>query len=139
MAPLQVSANGPSISHLFFADDVLLFAKAKPSQARVINKILEDFCSISGLKVSLEKSRAFASAGVTRSRKDSVTSTTRIQFTSNLGKYLGFQMHHGRIKKEDFSCIMDIVSNKLASWKGRLPNKPGRVTLALCFDCNTCL
>jgi len=40
----------------FFADDVLLFTKAKPSQAQVINKISEDFCSISGLKVSLEKS-----------------------------------------------------------------------------------
>ena len=55
--PLQVSANGPTISHLFFVDDVLLFAKSKPSKARVINKILDDFCSISGLKVSLDKSR----------------------------------------------------------------------------------
>jgi len=49
---------------------------------------------------------------------------------SNLGKYLGFQIHRGRIKKEDFSSIMDRVSSKLASWKGRLLNKPVRVTLA---------
>ena len=61
----QVSANGPNIFHLFFADDVLLFAKAIPSQARVIYKILEDICFVSGLKVSLQKSRAFASVGVT--------------------------------------------------------------------------
>jgi len=128
--PLQVSANGPTISHLFFADDVLLFAKSKPSQERLINNILDDFCSISGLKVSLDKSRVFASAGVTRRRKESITSTTHIQFTSNLGNYLGFQIHHGRIKKEDFSSIMERVSSKLASWKWRLLNKPGRVTLA---------
>jgi len=69
----------------------------------------------------------FASAGVTRRRKDSITSTTHIPFTSNLGKYLGFQMHHGRIKKEDFASIMDRVSNKLASWKGMLLKKPGCV------------
>ena len=39
-------------------------------------------------------------------------------------------MHHGRSKKEDFASIMDRVSNKIASWKGRLLKKPGRVTLA---------
>lgn len=50
---IQISRNGPSISHLFFADDVLLFAKAKVSQAKVINQILQKFCSISSLKVSM--------------------------------------------------------------------------------------
>jgi len=39
-------------------------------------------------------------------------------------------MHHGRIKKEDFFSVMDRVSNKLASWKVRLLNKPDRVTHA---------
>ena len=39
-------------------------------------------------------------------------------------------MHHGRIKKEDFYSIMDIVFNKLTSWKRGLLNKLGRVTLA---------
>ena len=81
-------------------------------------------------KHPLFQQRVFASAGVTRRRKESITSTTHIQFTSNLGNYLGFQIHHGRIKKEDFSSIMERVSSKLASWKWRLLNKPGRVTLA---------
>lgn len=36
--PSTLSNNGPSISHIFFADDVLLFAKAWVCQARVIKK-----------------------------------------------------------------------------------------------------
>lgn len=38
--PLQVSRNGPRISHLFFADDVLSFTKAKPAQVRLVFNVL---------------------------------------------------------------------------------------------------
>lgn len=50
--PVQVSKNGPKFFHLFFADDVLLFAKAKVSQARLIGGVLEKFCGMSGLKLA---------------------------------------------------------------------------------------
>lgn len=128
--PIRVSKNGPSISHLFFADDVLLFAKAKPSQARLVSNVLDKFCVASGLRVSFEKSRVFALGGVTRTRKNKITGITSVQFTDRLEKYLGFHIHHGRPKKEDYAHLTDKVASKLAAWKGRLLNKPGRVTLA---------
>lgn len=86
---ISPSKTGPKISHLFFVDDVLLFTKAKPSQARLVANVLQDFCSISGLKVSLEKSRALAPKGVHVSRKAKIRNITQINFTNNLGKYLG--------------------------------------------------
>lgn len=128
--PLKLSKDGPQISHLFFADDVLPFAKAKPSQARFISNLLQSFCSFSGLKVSLEKSRAFASKGVTRQRKEKLVGITQIRFTDRIDKYLGFRMLHGRPRNEDFLEIYDKVASKLAAWKGRLLNKPGRTILA---------
>lgn len=51
-------------------------------------------------------------------------------FTNNLEKYLGFKIYNGRIRKEDFLDVMNRVASKLASWKGRLLHKPGRLTLA---------
>jgi hypothetical protein len=64
--PMQISKDGTKLSHLFFADDVLLFTKANVTQARVIKEVLDNFCSLSGLKVSFEKSKFCTSAGVCR-------------------------------------------------------------------------
>lgn len=128
--PISPSRTGPKISHLFFANDVLLFTKAKPCQARLIANVLQEFCSISGLKVSLEKSRALAAKGVQASRKAKIRSITQINFTNNLGKYLGFRIIQGRQRREDFTEAMERMDSKLASWKGKLLNKPGRLTLA---------
>lgn len=128
--PLSLSKGGPKISHLFFADDVLLFAKARPSQARLVANVLDEFCAISGMKVSLDKSRALASKGVTQARKNKLQGITQIAFTSNLGKYLGFKIFHERPKKEDFADIIGRVESKLVAWKGKLLNKSGRLTLA---------
>ena len=59
--PLHFSRGGPGLSHLLFADDVMLFCKAKNSQVRLVMKTLQDFCSASGLKVNVDKSRAMCS------------------------------------------------------------------------------
>ncbi|PNX83783.1 ribonuclease H [Trifolium pratense] len=68
--PIQISKEGTKLSHLFFADDVLLFAKATASQACTVKEVFDRFCAASGLKVSLGKSKFCTSAGVCRSNRD---------------------------------------------------------------------
>lgn len=41
-----------TISHLFFTDDLVLFAKAIVKQAKVMKNIIKEFCNISGQKVN---------------------------------------------------------------------------------------
>ena len=64
--PIGLSQRGPKLSHVCFADDLILFAEASVAQVRVIRKVLETFCLASGQKVSLEKSKIFFSSNVSR-------------------------------------------------------------------------
>jgi len=54
--PIQLASNGLKLSHLFFADDLILFAEASMDQVQVINDCLEGFCASSVNIVSKEKS-----------------------------------------------------------------------------------
>ena len=46
--PIKASRGGLTFSHLFFADDLVLFAKADQKNCVVIKEVLDSFCSISG-------------------------------------------------------------------------------------------
>ncbi|XP_057422473.1 uncharacterized protein LOC130716276 [Lotus japonicus] len=114
--PVCTVRNGPDLSHLFFADDVLLFIKDKESQVKLLKEMLDNFCKASGLKVNEAKSKILAYSG--------------FQFTVDIGRYLGFPIFQKRVTKEDFNFIFDRINSRLADWKCKLLNKAGRLTLA---------
>lgn len=109
---------------------MLLFTKAQGAQARLISSILETFGKASDLKVNVNKSRAFFSSGVPPHKARKCTEITQIKGAQSLEKYLGFPLHHGRASKKDFEFIAEKMNTRLASWKHRLLNRAGRVTLA---------
>lgn len=55
---------------------------------------------------------------------------TGIQFTQNLGKYLGFPMIQGRLKREHFEGLVDKSLVKTGNWATMFLSIAGRVTLA---------
>ena len=128
--PVHVVRGGVGISHSLFADDILVFTKAKVSQLCLVVNILQKFEIASGLKVNIEKSKVMVSKGISISLKEQLAGESSIVFASHLGRYLGFPVSHGRVKKADFHFIIDKMQVKLSGWKGRLLNKVGRVILA---------
>jgi len=130
MEPIQITNRGPQISHILFADDVLLFTKAESSQFHFIHNLFEKFSRASGLKINISKSRAYYSSGIPQGKITNLTSISGIQSTTSLGKYLGFPMLKGRPKKSDFNFIIEKMQTRLASWKNRLLNRICRLTLA---------
>ncbi|CAA7028167.1 unnamed protein product [Microthlaspi erraticum] len=127
--PISLSRGEPQLSHILFADDLILFAEASVAQIRIIRRVLEKFCMASGQKVSLEKSKIYFSANVPRELRDSISGESGIQQTCDLGKYLGMPVLQKRLNKETFGEVIARVSSRMAGWKGRTLSTAGRLTL----------
>ena len=69
---VKASRNGLAFSHLVFADDVVLFAKANLKNYRAIRKVLETFYRTSGQSVGEAKTRVFFSPNVDQDTKESL-------------------------------------------------------------------
>ncbi|XP_057746710.1 uncharacterized protein LOC130965976 [Arachis stenosperma] len=127
--PVAVTRGGHRISHLIFADDLLLFCKARKSQVVCVMHALQSFCRASGMKINLDKSKALCSKNVNNRRKELFTGVSSIRFTQDLGKYLGVNLHHARVTRASFNGIVDKIKDRLANWKGRLLNRASRFYL----------
>lgn len=112
--PWQLNHDAPKISHLFFADDMLIFTKASAQQANMVKKVLEDFSLSSGLTVNLLKTKIMFSSNVEASLADEITGILGYQRTSDLGKYLGFNFRGGKSLKYDLNPVLDSVRKKVS-------------------------
>ena len=127
---VRASRRGPSFSHVFFADDIMLFAKANTKNCNAIMEVINNFCNLAGQKFNYGKSRVFFSPNVTARRKRTMCRRLGILATNNLGRYLGFPIiHKGRVGNA-FNFVLDKVQSKLARWKSRLLSKAGKLVLA---------
>uniref|UniRef100_A0A2N9F3E9 Protein kinase domain-containing protein n=1 Tax=Fagus sylvatica TaxID=28930 RepID=A0A2N9F3E9_FAGSY len=126
---VKASRGGPGFSHVFFADDLLLFAKANDRNCSAIADVLDVFCSMSDQKVSHTKSRIFFSSNVPALIKHSIYDSLGFLPTDFLGKYLGFPILHKRQPSFDFHIITKRVQAKLAGWKSRLLSPFGKLVL----------
>lgn len=120
----------PGISHLLFADDILLLSQATIEQADIISQVLSTFEQKSGLRVILNKSQAYASSAVPRLIQHNMKIATGIHFTQRLDSYLGFPMVAGRMTKQHFNYLLDKMNTKIQNWSIRFLSKAGRATLA---------
>ena len=72
---MQISRTGPSLTHLFFADDSLVFCKADKKQAQEVMKILQMYEKGSGQMINMEKSSAFFSKNVAKQAQKEICSS----------------------------------------------------------------
>lgn len=93
--PVKTTREGPSISHLFSVNDLMLFEEASWSQNTVIEWILAKFCDTSGQMVNISKSKLYVSPNIDLSFGEQLSDGFGIYITKELGVYLGMPLIHG--------------------------------------------
>ncbi|KAG8383563.1 hypothetical protein BUALT_Bualt04G0026600 [Buddleja alternifolia] len=113
--PIQPCRGGPKFSHLFFADDLILFTKTSHDNAQKIKDILDSFCTHSGHLVNKHKSKIFFSKSVGNRCKRDLANCLEMSSTNNLGKYLGVPILHERVKTSTSKEVIDRILSMLTS------------------------
>ncbi|XP_055962295.1 uncharacterized protein LOC130015681 [Mercurialis annua] len=121
--------DGCHISHLFFADDSLLFCKANSQECSLIKEILQVYSKASGQVINMEKSALSFGKGTRPETREEIKSIFNVPEVKCHEKYLGLPSSVGRCKGNSFQSIKDRIWQKLNDWKSSLFSGGGKDVL----------
>jgi hypothetical protein len=126
---VKIVPRAPEITHLFFADDSLMFCRANEKETTQVKDIINSYQQASGQLVNYTKSEMIFSRKVQQSTKQAVHQILPMPIVEHFSKYLGQPIITGRAKNQLFNFIQDKVWKKLQGWKEKHLSFAGRGTL----------
>ena len=123
------SARGPRISHLFFADDSLIFCKATKKEGAEVQRILQVYESSSGQQLNRNKMALFFSYNTPTRTQEVIKSMFGAQVIKPHESCLGLPSLIGKSKKNTFAQLKQKLPSKLAVWKEKLLSNVGKEVL----------
>ncbi|RAL49224.1 hypothetical protein DM860_014442 [Cuscuta australis] len=103
------------ITHLAFADDIMLFSKAKSNIVQTLMQSLDHLSSVSGLTLNPTKSNIFI-AGKFRDTSQNLLDLAPFPRGQLPVRYLGLPLASQRISEADFAPLFKTVDGFLSKW-----------------------
>lgn len=115
------------ISHLMFADDMMVFFDGSSSSLHGIYETLDDFAGWSGLQMNREKTTLFH-AGLSTSENAAVSG-----YGFPIGnlpvRYLGLPLMSRKLRINEYAPLLDKISFKFRAWAVKSLSFAGRLQL----------
>ena len=100
---LSLCRQGPKITHLFFADDCLLFCRSNRIECQKIQQVLDWYEVASGQLVNKKKTTLFFSRNTPKEVQQEIKVSLGVSTITHYEKYLGLPSFVGRQKKACFN------------------------------------
>jgi hypothetical protein len=86
---IKIAPNAPEITHLFFADDSIMFCRATAEETIHMKQLITTYQQASGQMVNYSKSEILFSRRVPHPMKATIHSILPMSMVENFSKYLG--------------------------------------------------
>ncbi|XP_026455287.1 uncharacterized protein LOC113356384 [Papaver somniferum] len=127
MTPM-LSKKGIFPTHLFFADDIMIFCKGNMKSLHNLLNILGKYQAASGQTVCRQKSKVYY-GGNSLSRCRTITDLLGMEVSTFPDRYLGVQIMPGAVKYRHICNVIEKIKKQLSVRKGRLLSFQDRVVL----------
>ncbi|XP_022014398.1 uncharacterized protein LOC110913887 [Helianthus annuus] len=126
---IKIPNDGPMLSHLCYADDVLFLGRWSVQNAVTLSRLLRWLNLVTGLKVNFQKSKLYG-FGVDEEEKLRLASVLKCEVGKLLFSYLGIPIGVNMKRSKYWDLVINKFSAKLSKWKAKFLSLAGRVTLA---------
>ena len=114
------------ITHLLFADDLLLFCRADHPSVSSMMSSFDRFSKASGLHANPSKSNIYLS-GVDRYHKEQLVHLLHMKEGVFPFRYLGVPLHSKKLNSRDCRPLVDKIVGRVKFWSSRLLSYAGRI------------
>ncbi|CAL8136353.1 unnamed protein product [Prunus armeniaca] len=125
----QLRPHGLSISHLFFADDSVIFCRTDEHEVSGLKHILECYAKGSGQCINFEKSSIFFGQKCPARLKGKLVHILGVWQNEKFGKYLGLNADFGASKRAVFETVRSRIASKLLGWSEQYLSPAGKEVL----------
>nr|GEV06485.1 hypothetical protein [Tanacetum cinerariifolium] len=116
------------LTHLSFADDLMVFAKVDVHSVMILTKALKEFSGVFGLVPNLSKSSVFV-GNVDEFLKSKILHILPFVVGCLPIRYIGLPLFSSRLSKAHCSSLIDKVKSRLFNWKNKSLSFAGRLQL----------
>lgn len=117
-----------NITHVAFADDIILLSKGDIASVQILMDSLEVFKNCSGLHVSAPKSNIFC-GGIDAEMKTNLANITQFSPGSFPFTYLGVPISSQKLKICEFAPLLDKIAAYMNVWTGKNLSYAGKLEL----------
>ncbi|XP_040994329.1 uncharacterized protein LOC121240869 [Juglans microcarpa x Juglans regia] len=127
---VPIAKNRLRVSHLFFADDCLIFCKANAIEWDRLFGLLRAYESASGQRLNLEKTSIIFSKNTARATQQFIMSIAGVKNGMSYEKYLGLPSVVGKNKAKTFKGILDNIRSKVSNHRVNMQSQAGKEILS---------